>query len=138
MTSIAKKLTALFLILLMIAGSLVLWIGIPVGWIVLASHLTNTSAPTLGPYVLVIFGIPVSMFLFGRFLYRLNTLYGNVTGSTPQVQVRSAWLKSMRAERENTRPRSVLDVVMITSVSVAGLAFVIWFLFFAGSSLPGT
>jgi hypothetical protein len=136
-TSIAKKLTALFLILLMIVGSLVLWIGIPVGWIVLASHLTSTSAPTLGPYVLLIFGIPVSMFLFGRFLYRLNTLYGNVTGSSADSQVRSPWLKSMRAERDNTRPRSVLDVVMIASVSVAALAFAIWFFFFAGSSLPG-
>ena len=138
MTTIAKKLAALFLILLMIVGSLVLWIGIPVGWIVLASHLTGSSAPTLGPYVLLIIGIPVSMFLFGRFLYRLNALYGNVTGSNPQAQVRSAWLKSMRAERGDTRPRTVLDVVMIASVSVAAVAFVIWFFFFAGSSLPGS
>jgi hypothetical protein len=136
-TFIGKKLAALILILLMIVGSLVLWIGIPVGWIVLASHLTDTSAPTLGPYVLVIFGIPVSMFLFGRFLYRLNALYGDVTGNTPHVQARSAWLKSMRGERENTRPRTVLDVVMIASVSVAVVAFLIWFFFFAGSSLPG-
>jgi hypothetical protein len=32
----------------------------------------------------------------------------------------------------------VLDVVMIASVSVAAVAFVIWFFFFAGSSLPGS
>jgi hypothetical protein len=137
-TFIGKKLAALILILLMIVGSLVLWIGIPVGWIVLASHLTNSSAPSLGPYVLLIIGIPVTMFLFGRFLYRLNAIYGNVTGSTPNVQVRAAWLKSMRAERDNTRPRTVLDVVMIGSVSVALVAFLIWFFFFAGSSLPST
>jgi hypothetical protein len=137
-TFIGKKLAALILILLMIAGSLVLWIGIPVGWIVLASHLTNSSAPSLGPYVLLIIGIPVSMFLFGRFLYRLNTLYGDVTGSNPDIQVRAAWLKSMRAERGTARPRTVLDVVMIASVTVAGVAFLIWFFFFAGSSLPST
>ncbi len=138
MTAIGNKLAAVLLILLMIVGSLVLWIVIPVGWIVLASHLTNSSSPTLGPYVLVLIGIPVSMFVFGRFLYRLNALYGDVTGTTPHVQVRSAWLKSMRAERENTRPRTVLDVVMIASVSTAGLIFLIWFFFFAGSSLPST
>jgi hypothetical protein len=137
-TFIGKKLAALILILLMIAGSLVLWIGIPVGWIVLASHLTNSSAPSLGPYVLLIIGIPVSMFLFGRFLYRLNALYGDVTGSNPDIQVRAAWLKSMRAERGTARPRTVLDVVMIASVTVAGVAFLIWFFFFAGSSLPST
>jgi hypothetical protein len=135
-TTIGKKLASLILILLMIVGSLVLWIGIPVGWIVLASHLTSSSSPTLGPYVLVIIGIPVTMFLFGRFLYRLNALYGSVTGNTPQVQVRSAWLKSMRAERGSTRPRTMLDVVMIASVSVALFAFLVWFFFFAGSSLP--
>jgi hypothetical protein len=136
-TAIAKKLAALILILLMIVGSLVLWIAIPVGWIVLASHLTKTSAPTLGPYVLVIIGIPVTMFIFGRFLYRLNALYGAVTGNTPRLRVRSAWLKSMRAERGSARPRTVLDVVMILSVCVAAVAFFIWFFFFAGSSLPG-
>jgi hypothetical protein len=136
-TPIGKKLAALILILLMIVGSLVLWIGIPVGWIVLASRLTNTTAPTFGPYVLVLIGIPTSMFLFGRLLYRLNSLYGDVTGTTPHVQVRSAWLKSMRAERGNTRPRTVLDVVMIASVSVAVLIFLVWFFAFAGSSLPG-
>jgi hypothetical protein len=138
LTAIAKKLVALVLILLMIAGSLVLWIGIPVGWIVLASHLTSSSAPTLGPYVLLIFAIPITMFVFGRFLYRLNALYGDLTGNTPHVQVRSAWLKSMRAERDSARPRTVLDVVMIASVSVALFAFAIWFFFFAGSSLPGS
>jgi hypothetical protein len=137
-TAIGNKLTALVLILLMIVGSLVLWIGIPVGWIVLASQLTKSSSPTLGPYLLILFGIPISMFLFGRFLYRLDTLYGDVTGTTPHVQVRSAWLKSMRAERGNTRPRTVLDVVMIASVSAAGLIFIVWFFFFAGSSLPST
>jgi hypothetical protein len=137
-TAIGNKLTALVLILLMIVGSLVLWIAIPVGWIVLASHLTSSSSPTLGPYLLILFGIPISMFLFGRFLYRLNTLYGDVTGTAPHVQVRSAWLKSMRAERGSTRPRTVLDVVMIASVTTAGLIFLVWFFFFAGSSLPST
>jgi hypothetical protein len=32
----------------------------------------------------------------------------------------------------------VLDVVMIASVSVALVVFLIWFFFFAGSSLPST
>ena len=33
-------------------------------------------------------------------------------------------------------PRSVLDVVMVISVSIAVTAMAIWFFFFAGSSLP--
>jgi hypothetical protein len=44
----------------------------------------------------------------------------------------------MRGERDTPRPRSVLDVVMIASVTLALIAFAIWFFAFAGSSLPGS
>jgi hypothetical protein len=44
----------------------------------------------------------------------------------------------MRGDDDSRPPRRVLDVVMVISVSVALTAFMIWFLFFAGSSLPGT
>jgi hypothetical protein len=42
----------------------------------------------------------------------------------------------MRAERGSTRQRSVLDVVMISSVSLAGTAFGVWFFIFAHPGLP--
>jgi hypothetical protein len=42
----------------------------------------------------------------------------------------------MRGERVVSRPTTVLDLVMIVSVSVALIAFGIWFFFFAGSSIP--
>jgi hypothetical protein len=138
MTTAARKLAALILILLMSIGSIVLWIGIPLGWIVLASHMTDTAAPTLGPYLLVLFGIPVTMFLFGRLLGRLNAMYGAITGTAPEVEWRPPWLKSMRGERDTPRPSSMLDVVMIASVTLALIAFAIWFFAFAGSSLPGS
>ena len=130
------SLAGLLLILLMIVGSLVLWIGVPVGWLYLASQLTETSSPTIGPYILVIIAIPVSMAIVGRFLFRLNDVYGRVTGTTPEVRVRAPWLKSVRGERGSGRPRTVLDVVMVLSVATAVLAMLIWFFFFAGSSLP--
>jgi hypothetical protein len=37
---------------------------------------------------------------------------------------------------QTTRPRSVLDVVMVCSVSLAVVACAVWFFLFAGSSLP--
>ena len=43
----------------------------------------------------------------------------------------------MRGEDDSRPPRSVLDVVMVISVSIALVAmFGIWFFVFAGSSLP--
>jgi hypothetical protein len=124
------------LIVLMAIGSVVLWIGIPVGWLYGASQLVNSSQPTLGPYVLVIFGIPVTMFLFGRLLFTLDRVFERVTGRESVSDFRPPWLRSMRGERSVSRRLSVLEGVMIVSVTLAVIAFAIWFLVFAGSSLP--
>src|SRR3954464_8517734 len=96
--TIATTPVALFLILLMAAGSVFLWIGIPVGWLYLASRMVDTSQPTLGPYLLVIFGIPVTMVIVGKLLFRLDGVYRNLTGQASEVEFRAPWLKSMRGE----------------------------------------
>ncbi|MEA2478715.1 MAG: hypothetical protein QOJ07_637 [Thermoleophilaceae bacterium] len=125
-----------FLILLMAIGSVVLWIGIPVGWVYGASQLVNTSQPTLGPYVLLIFGIPITMFLFGKLLYQLDRVFERLTGRGAETEFRAPWLKSMRGERNTGRRLSVLEGVMIVSVAVALVLFGAWFFLVAGSSLP--
>jgi hypothetical protein len=129
---------ALFLILLMAIGSVFLWIGIPVGWLYLASRMVKTSQPTLGPYVIVIIGIPITMVIVGKLLFKLDSVYSSLTGQSSEVQFRAPWLKSMRGERTTARRLTVLEMTMIISVSVALTAFGIWFFLFAGSSLPGT
>jgi hypothetical protein len=134
--TIAAAPAALFLILLMALGSVVLWIGIPVGWLFLASRLVDSSQPTLGPYVLLIFGIPITMFLFGKLLFTLDRVFERVTGRTSETDFRPPWLKSMRGERATKRKLTVLEGVMIISVGVACLASAVWFFLFAGSSLP--
>ena len=135
--TIFSRPAALLLVLLMAVGSVFLWLVVPVGWLWIASHSTDTSAPTLGPYVLVIFAIPVTMFLVGKLLFRTNRLYERITGQEAKVRVQMPWHKSMRDAAGSGRRTTVLDVVMIASVSIALTAFGIWFFFFAGSSLPG-
>jgi len=124
------------LIVLMAIGSVIMWVVNPVFWLWLASHLEHSSQPSLGPYVLVLAGIPLTMVVVGNALSRLNHAYGSVTGTSPRVRIRTPWLRSLRGERDSGRPRSVLDVVMVCSVSVAVVALLIWFFGFAGSSLP--
>jgi hypothetical protein len=133
---VGRKLLAVLLIALMAIGSILLWLGIPVGWLYLVSRLVSSSQPSMGPYVLVLVGIPVSMIVVGKALSKLNRVYGELTGTTPTVRMRNPWMKSMRGERDSGRPRTVLDVVMVWSVSLALLCFAIWFFVFAGSSLP--
>ena len=134
--AVGRKLLATLLIALMAIGSILLWLGIPVGWLYLVSRLVKSSQPSMGPYVLLIVGIPASMIVVGKALSKLNRVYGEVTGTTPTMRVRSPWMKSMRGERDSGRERTVLDVVMVWSVALALLCFGVWFFAFAGSSLP--
>src|SRR3982750_4635506 len=80
--TLATKPIAILLVLLMAVGSVFLWIGIPVGWVWIASRTVKTSQPSFGPYLLVLLATPLSMWLCGRFLFRLNDLYARVTGQT--------------------------------------------------------
>lgn len=122
----------------MALGSVMLWLGIPFIWIYGASQMVDSSQPSMGAYVAVLVGIPLSMIVVGKALSKLNAVYGNVTDTTPTVRVRTPWLRSMRGERDAGRPRTILDVVMVISVSAALALFGIWFLFFAeGGGIPG-
>jgi hypothetical protein len=132
----ARRLLGTLLIGLMAVGSVLLWIGVPVGWLYLASQLTDSSQPTMGPYVLVLVGIPATMIVMGKGLAALDRTYGRVTRTTPGARVQSPWHRSLRGDRRPARPGSVLDVVMVWSVSLAVVCFAVWFFVFAGSSLP--
>jgi hypothetical protein len=76
------------------------------------------------------------MVVVGKLLQGLNGVYGRLTGSEV-VRVRLPWHRSLRGENEGRPQRQILDVVMVVSVMAAGFVFLVWFLFFAGSSLPG-
>src|SRR5215218_4155244 len=128
---------AIVLVLLMAAGSVVMWVGLPLGLIWLASALTDSSQPSMGPYLLIVIGLPVGMFAFGKVLRALDRAHGRIAGRLDEGPQRAAWLRAMRDERGPRRKqRSVLDTVMIGSVVLAVVVGGIWFLAFAGSPLP--
>jgi hypothetical protein len=119
------------LVLLMAIGSVVMWLGAPVFWLWLASQIADSSQPSLGIYALVLAGIVASMVVIGKILGWLNRAHQELTGRMPQRREQTVWLKSMRAERDNTREHGILGLVMALSVSVALLLFSVWFMFFA-------
>lgn len=125
------------LIGLMAFGSIFLWIGIPIGWLWIGSQIQSDSGQaSFGLYLGILLGIIVSMVAIGKLLTGLNGVYGRLTGSEV-VRVRLPWHRSLRGQEEGRPPRQILDVVMVVSVLSAGFVFLLWFLFFAGSSLPG-
>jgi hypothetical protein len=127
---------ALLLVLLMALGSVVMWLGVPLGLIYLASRISNSSNPSAGPYLLVLIGLPVGMAIVGKCLGALDRAHSRLTGRIDDSRRPAPWMRSMRAERGSTRTGGVLDRVMIASVGLAILVFAVWFFGFAGSSLP--
>jgi hypothetical protein len=127
---------AIMLVALMALGSVVMWFGVPLGLIYLASKLADTPNPSMGPYLLVLIGLPVGMAVVGRALGALNRAHIRLTGAEVD-EYRPGWTRSMRAERKVERRGGVLDRVMIISVGLAVVIAAVWFFGFAGSSLPG-
>jgi hypothetical protein len=124
------------LVLVMAVGSVVMWLVSPVAWLWVASRMTNSSQPSLGPYLLVIVGMIVTAFVIGKFLGVVNRAHMRVTGRLTKRE-QAAWMKSMRGERRGVHnDRGVLEQVMAISVAIALVLFGIWFFAFAGSSLP--
>ena len=128
---------SILLIALMAFGSVLMWLGVPVGLISLASRIADSPTPSMGPYLLILIGLPVGMVAVGKVLGALDRYHGRITGLDNGRPQQAAWMKSMRGEREGRRRRSVLDTVMMISVGVALVLSAIWFFAFAGSSLPG-
>jgi hypothetical protein len=124
------------LVALMAVGSVVMWLGVPLGLVYLASKLADTPNPSMGPYLLIIIGLPIGMALVGKGLGALNRAHIRLTGAEVD-EYRPGWTRSLRGERQVDRRGGVLDRVMIVSVAIAAVCFAVWFFGFAGSSLPG-
>jgi hypothetical protein len=114
-----------------VAGSAVLWIGIPVLGLWLAGKFTTTAEgflfATLG-------GIPLAMVAFGWVLYRVNGVYeGSRAPDAEGERQHSAWLVSLSDERGVSRraraPRRLIDVAMTVSISIALVLMAVWFFF---------
>jgi hypothetical protein len=126
--------TAVFLAMLLAAFAL--WTVIPLGWVYIASKLAHSQFPSIGPYMIVIVGIIVTILVDAWLLGRLNDLYIRVTGSNRLVAARPSWLKSMRDAAPVRQSVTVVEAVMISSVMLAALALMLWFFLLAGSPIP--
>src|SRR3954452_15982479 len=100
------------LVLLMAAGSILMWLAVPVAWLWVGSQMTNSTQPSIGPYLLVLAGAIVSMVVIGKGLGTLNRMHMRVTGRLRDQREQAAWMKSMRGERKGSKhDRGVLDAV---------------------------
>ena len=105
------------LVLIMFVGSLVLWVGVPAGWLWIGSQLQASSSMATA----------VGSMMIGMLL----TIAAVVAGL--------AWLSRKHAELQEARgvPESettALELVLVVSAVVAVVGFFVWFFGFSGTS----
>ena len=104
------------LVLLMLAGCLLLWVGVPLGWLWIGSQVQSRS--TLGTALMVtMFGTLVSIVILVFILGRLNR-----------------WHAELNERRDRPLRSSALEVILVSSAGLAVVGFGIWFFGFAGAS----
>jgi hypothetical protein len=136
MRSFGRNAAATVVFLAMLLAAFSLWTLIPLGWVYIGSKVSHSQFPSLGPYMVVVIGIIVTVLVDGWLIGRLNDIYIRVTGSNRLVQTRPNWLKSMREAAPVQSAVTVVEAVMMSSVLLAVVALVTWFFLLAGSPLP--
>ena len=114
-----------------------LWTGAPLFAVWCGSRVQNGTGLTMSAVAVVIGVLAVTVTLLVLALVRVEATYKALSGE-PVTKRTSPWMRSMRDERPELaerRPMTGLEKVMVGAVVCAGLAFEIWFFFFAGSSI---
>src|SRR5665811_2048456 len=131
-----RGLTASALFIAMLLTALALWTAIPLGWIYIASKVSETQFPSEGQYAIVAFGIIVTVIVDAWLIGRLNGAYVRLTGTDRLGPMRPSWLKSMRDTSPQAGTTTVIEAVMMGSALLAAVVFIAWFLLLAGSPIP--
>jgi hypothetical protein len=104
------------LVLLMLAGCLFLWVGVPLGWLWIGSQVQGSAS--LGTALMVtMLGILVSIVVLVAGLSWLNR-----------------WHAELLERRNRPLNSSALEVILVSSAGLAIVGFGIWFFGFAGAS----
>ena len=109
--------SAFLLVVIMFVGSLVLWVGVPVGWLWIGSRLEPSSGLATAVGVMMI-GMLLSIAVLVTFLAWVNRKH---------VELQEA-----RGVRIGTA--TALELVLVASAVLAIVVFTVWFFGFSGSS----
>jgi heme/copper-type cytochrome/quinol oxidase subunit 2 len=108
--------SGVLLVLMMLGAGLVLWIGVPLGWLYIGSQVQGAT-DSIGTAILVMLvGVVVSIVAVVPILGWLNRKH----------------LELRAARGLDTHGQTALEAVMTVSVLVALIAFVIWFFVIVG------
>jgi len=126
--SVADRIVAGFLWILMAFGSVAMWVGVPAGWLYVAGQITSDQTQHI---MLSVLGVPLAIIVWARGLFWLNRLHMRVT--MPRL------LREIEEADEDEEPRVIrgpLEPLIVGSLVVAIVAMAVWFFFFAKAPPP--
>jgi flagellar biosynthesis protein FliQ len=131
-SSLARRAATACLAVVIVVGSAVLWIGVPVAGFWAGGRVTSNAQS----FLLFVLGVvPVAMVLGGWALYRVSARYEALRRRARGGEGRSAWLVSLSDERAVLRRRRagrpLIDVAMTASAVTAIVVMMVWFFLFA-------
>lgn len=111
-------LSALVLLSIMLGASLLLWVGVPLGWLWIGSQIEGSGGSLGEAMAAMLVGATLTVIAVACALGWLSGLY-----------------RRLRIARglEDTG-HFALEVVMVVSATIAAVCFTAWFFLFAGSS----
>jgi hypothetical protein len=107
--------SALIVIIIMVVGSLVLWVGVPLGWLWIGSQIQGSTGNVGTAIGAMFLGVLVSVVILAMALGWLNRRY---------MELRRA-----RGLQDTASP---LERVMVITAAIAVVGFTVWFLGVAG------
>ena len=124
------------LAVVIVLGSALVWIGVPVAGLWLAGRITTDP---LRFVMFSLLAIPSTMVVLGFLLYRAGGHYERMRGTERHASSPPSWRSSLSEERASDRRRKggrpLIDVSMTVSAVTALLVMAVWFFFYAKSTL---
>jgi hypothetical protein len=132
----SERLAIAALAVLIVLGSALVWIGVPVAGLWLAGRVTTDS---LRFVMFSLLAIPTTMVALGWLLYRAGAHYERLRGTERRASSPPSWRSSLSDERATDRRRKggrpLIDISMTASAITALIVMAIWFFFYAKSTL---
>jgi hypothetical protein len=117
-----------------------IWTGAPLLALWIGSRAVGKTTLSMQAVIIVVGVLAVMDLALAALLGRLNRAYRELLGSPLSTQ-RARWLRSSSGESDEEVGEqsgvSLIERIVVISVYVAVGAFLVWFVFLAGSPLPG-
>jgi len=134
-----KRLARAGLLALMTMLTLNLFVGSPLLSLWIGSRVQPPGPPSMAAFLAAAASLGAFSFVLVKLVAAVGRAHDTLIGRRPTVRAHLPWLRSMRGERPHEvggrGGLSALDVILVTAVVLAALAFELWFFFKSGSPI---